>query len=115
MATNKLIGYCGLDCEKCDARIATLNDDAKLRQKTAALWSKLNNAEITKDMINCIGCRINGVHTPFCGEICHIRKCAMNKKFNTCADCEKIHSCETLGAITNKNKQALKNLKQTLE
>lgn len=23
----KTIGYCGLDCEKCDAYMATINDD----------------------------------------------------------------------------------------
>ena len=23
----KMIAYCGLDCEKCDAYIATINDD----------------------------------------------------------------------------------------
>lgn len=26
----KMIAYCGLDCEKCDAYIATINDDQKL-------------------------------------------------------------------------------------
>lgn len=26
-----MIGYCGLDCEKCDAYIATVNDDQALR------------------------------------------------------------------------------------
>ena len=25
---NKLIAYCGLDCEQCEARIATVNHDA---------------------------------------------------------------------------------------
>ena len=34
----KLIAYCGLDCEKCDARIATLNNDNALREKVAELW-----------------------------------------------------------------------------
>lgn len=34
---NQLIGCCGLDCEKCDARIATLTNDNVLREKTAAL------------------------------------------------------------------------------
>lgn len=29
----KMIAYCGLDCEKCDAYIATINDDQKLRKK----------------------------------------------------------------------------------
>ena len=40
----KMIAYCGLDCEKCDAYIATINDDQKLREKTAKLWAELNNA-----------------------------------------------------------------------
>ena len=55
--TDKLIACCGLDCEKCDARIATLADDNALREKTAALWSKLNGAQITPEMINCTGRR----------------------------------------------------------
>lgn len=29
----KLIAYCGLDCEKCDAYLATINDDQDLRKK----------------------------------------------------------------------------------
>ena len=33
----KMTGYCGLDCEKCDAYIATVNDDQALREKTAKL------------------------------------------------------------------------------
>ena len=31
----KMIGYCGLDCEKCDAYLATLHDDQELRERTA--------------------------------------------------------------------------------
>lgn len=58
---NELIAYCGLDCEKCDARMATLNNDNELREKTAKLWSELNGAEITAEMINCVGCRVDGV------------------------------------------------------
>ena len=27
----ELIGYCGLDCEKCDAYLATINNDQALR------------------------------------------------------------------------------------
>lgn len=43
---NQLIGCCGLDCEACDARIATLTNDTALREKTAALWTKLNGVPI---------------------------------------------------------------------
>lgn len=39
-----LIAYCGLDCEKCDAYLATINDNQDLRKKTAKLWAELNNA-----------------------------------------------------------------------
>ena len=59
--TNQLIGCCGLDCEKCDARITTITNDNALREKTAALWTKLNGVTITPEMINCTGCyRLGG-------------------------------------------------------
>ena len=62
----KMIAYCGLDCEKCDAYIATINDDQKLREKTAKLWAELNNAPILPEQINCQGCRVDGLKTVFC-------------------------------------------------
>ena len=31
----KFIAYCGLDCELCEARIATINNDDKLRDEVA--------------------------------------------------------------------------------
>ncbi len=43
---NEYIAYCGLDCETCEARIATANDDNELREKVSKLWSKLNEVEI---------------------------------------------------------------------
>ena len=51
----EMIGYCGLDCEKCDAYIATIHDDQALREKTAKLWSELNHAPILPEHINCEG------------------------------------------------------------
>lgn len=62
--TNQLIGCCGLDCETCDARIATITDDNTLREKTAALWTELNGVTITPDMIHCTGCRVEGEKHP---------------------------------------------------
>ena len=49
----EMIGYCGLDCEKCDAYLATIHGDQALREKTAKLWAKLNNAPILPEHINC--------------------------------------------------------------
>jgi len=46
--TPNLIAPCGLNCETCDARIATVNDDDELRAKTAAKWCQLNNTDAIK-------------------------------------------------------------------
>ena len=34
---NKLITYCGIKCETCEARIATVNNDNELKEKVAKL------------------------------------------------------------------------------
>ena len=85
-----MIGYCGLDCEKCDAYIATVIDDQTLREKTAKLWAELNNAPILPEHINCVGCRVDGVKTVFCEHMCEIRKCALSKGFSACGDCSEV-------------------------
>ena len=95
----ELIACCGLDCESCDARIATVNDDNVLREKTAKLWSELNQVVITAEQINCVGCRVEGVKTPFCESLCSIRQCVMQKNFTTCGDCPELETCPTVGAI----------------
>lgn len=41
-----MIGYCGLDCKKCNAYIATVNDDQDLREETAKQRADLNSAPI---------------------------------------------------------------------
>ena len=105
------IAFCGLDCETCQARIATIQNDDGLREKVARLWSDLNGVEITPEMINCSGCRIDGVKTPYCDSLCPIRQCALSRKLETCGDCGEMESCEKLGAITGNNADALKRLK----
>jgi hypothetical protein len=112
MKTDKqqMIAFCGLDCEKCDAYIATKNDDQALRKKTAKLWAELNNAPILPEHINCDGCRVNGRKTVFCESLCGIRKCAMSKGYETCGDCLEKDTCPTLGAVTTNSPEAQKNL-----
>ena len=104
------IAYCGLDCETCEARIATLNNDEELRRKVAKHWSELNNVEITPEMINCTGCRIQGVKTPYSGSLCPIRKCAMERHYETCGDCSEMEKCEKVAMIIGNNTTALNNL-----
>ena len=110
--TNQRIGCCGLDCEACDARIATITNDNALREKTAALWTKLNGVTITPDMINCTGCRIEGAKTPFCDKLCPVHNCVREKELDTCADCGQMDGCPTLGQIAGNSPFVLENLKQ---
>ena len=106
----RLIAICGLDCEKCDAYIATKNNDQALREKTAKLWAELNNAPILPEQINCEGCRMDGAKTIFCSSLCEIRKCAVAKGFKTCGECPEKDICPKVGAIWQNNPQAKKNL-----
>ena len=105
------IAFCGLDCETCEARIATIHNDDALREKVARLWSELNGVEISPEMINCVGCRIEGVKSPYCDSLCPIRQCALKRSAETCGDCGEMESCEKLGMITANNTDALRNLK----
>ena len=107
---NRMIAFCGLNCEKCDAYIATKNDDQSLREKTAKLWSKLNNAPILPEHINCDGCRVNGRKTVFCESLCGIRQCALEKGVTTCGDCSEMDGCPIVGAVHANNPDAWRNL-----
>jgi hypothetical protein len=105
-----MIAYCGLDCEKCDAYLATKNNDQALREKTAQLWSKLNNTPILPEHINCEGCRSNGVKTFYCSTLCSIRSCALGKGVTTCGDCPEMEHCPTVRAVHEHNPEARNNL-----
>ena len=108
---NQLIGCCGLDCEKCDARIAKITNNNALLEKTAVLWTKLNGVTILPEMINCTGCRIEGAKTPFCDKLCPVHNCVREKGLDTCADCGQMAGCPTLGQIAVNSPFVLENLK----
>ena len=110
MEQMKMIAYCGLNCETCDAYIATKNDDQALREKTAKLWSEMNHANILPEHINCDGCRMNGRKTIYCDSMCGIRKCAISKGYETCADCSEMTTCPIVGAVHVHKAEAKKNL-----
>lgn len=112
---NNMIAYCGLDCEKCDAYIATVNDDQALREKTAKLWGELNNAPILPEHINCTGCREDGAKTVFCESMCGIRKCASEKGVTSCAGCRSMEECQILAPVLASSPEALNNLKGLLK
>ena len=107
----KLIACCGLNCTDCDAWIATMNNDDEMRRATAEKWTTQFNATgLTFEMINCTGCRQEGVKLGHC-EQCQVRICVISKGFDTCADCFELETCSIVGMIHKYAPEALQNLK----
>ena len=106
----KLIACCGIDCENCDARIATVANDDKLREETAKKWRVMYNApDISAESINCTGCRVDGPKIAHCNE-CEILKCVQEKGFDTCGDCKELDTCQIVGLVLQHVPGAKENL-----
>lgn len=89
-----LLACCGIDCEGCAARKATLSDDQALREATALQWTQEYHHPFTAADIHCTGCRADGVKVGHCSE-CAVRRCAIAKGVAHCGDC-KVNPCATL-------------------
>jgi hypothetical protein len=106
-----LIACCGLNCETCDAYIATMKDDNNLRKATAEKWQKMFDAPaIPFETINCTGCRSVGVKFAHCN-VCEIRNCIKAKGYETCGDCDELASCKIVAMVHEHMPEALNNLK----
>lgn len=106
---NEFIAYCGLDCSKCDARKATVENNDELRAGVAKKWSELNGIQILPQHINCLGCRAQGVKTVFCEQMCEVRKCNAKKGYESCRMCKEIAQCQKILPFKD-NPDVCKNL-----
>ena len=107
----KLIASCGINFATCNARIATVSNDEKLRAKTAEEWKVSYNApNLMPEMINCTGCREAGAKFGHCGQ-CEIRNCVLSKNYQTCGECDMLESCVKVEKILTYVPDTLKNLK----
>jgi hypothetical protein len=108
----KLISCCGLNCETCEARVATVQNDDNLRKATAEKWQKMYNAaSLTPESINCTGCRMDGAKFAHC-ETCKIRQCVNEKGYETCGDCPEMTTCEIVSMVHKYVPEAVENLKR---
>ncbi len=107
----KLISCCGLNCATCDARIATVENNDELRKATADKWRVGYNApDLSFEMINCTGCREEGVKFSHC-EVCEIRNCVNAKGFDTCGDCPEMETCAIVAPVHKYVPEAAANLR----
>ena len=95
-----MIAYCGLRCDSCPIHLATLEQD-KSRQQTmrksiAEQCSKNYHMNLDpEEVTDCDGCRAN-TGKLFSGCLnCEIRKCAIERKIESCAYCFD-YACELL-------------------
>jgi hypothetical protein len=90
-----MISCCGLDCAKCEAFIATQENDNAKRAEVASKWSAQYHSVIKPEQVNCTGCRSDGVKFDFAEHVCEIRKCNIEMKTPHCAACS-MYKCEKL-------------------
>ncbi len=93
------IAFCGLECTKCPAYISKRDDNQELREKTAKEWSS-GGFQIEPDQVNCNGCHSDGELLKFCAE-CNVRNCAIEKEYDTCADCSEYPCSDKLETLWN--------------
>lgn len=89
---DRMIAYCGLLCEDCEAYIATQNNDDALRREVAEKWTKAYNYPFKVEDINCDGCLPDTSKSIGHLNICPIRKCGREKEVKNCGWCSD-YSC----------------------
>lgn len=106
-----LVAYCGLDCSKCPAYIATQKDDQEGLAKTAADWSARFNVDVKPADVVCDGCATPSPKKASYCNICEIRNCAIEKVVQTCASCKE-YICEKLANFFKQAPEAKKGLEE---
>lgn len=92
---DKMIAVCGIVCSECPALLATQKDDDAERKTVAESWSKMFNADIKPEDINCDGCTSGGKSLFNYCNVCEIRKCGKEKQVENCAYCNE-YACDKL-------------------
>ena len=111
---SKIIAYCGLECSKCPAYVATQNNDENKLKEVAKEWSNENMQFEPKDIL-CDGCFSDNKIFQWC-KACDIRKCARQKGLESCAYCND-YPCNFLNNVFNNDpsaKERLDNFKKAI-
>jgi hypothetical protein len=77
------IAYCCIDCDKCEAYKATIENDDALRAKVAKSW------QMKPEQINCLGCKSQKALFN-----CSLKQCAAKRGVATCAHCPDFATCK---------------------
>lgn len=104
-----MASYCGINCEECEAFVATKKNDNRLKEKVADHWSRIYGTTIRDEDIHCQGCKSIGKKGKYCEMMCKVKPCCIKKGFETCAQCESF-VCSELQEIFTYSLDAKKRL-----
>ena len=90
--------YCGIDCEVCEAYIATRTRNQQLKQRVARKWTEFYGRNIGVEEVDCRGCRSGGANGIFCRTLCQVKPCCAKQRLENCGECPAF-PCEKLEAI----------------
>ncbi len=106
-----MIAYCGAECSKCDSFLATRTGNPEELKKVADKLTALYRTEVKPEYVVCDGCRGDGRHSYFCGNLCKMRRCCESKGFDSCIECGE-YPCPELQDELNKIPGARENLEK---
>ena len=104
---NEIIAYCGLDCGKCEAFLATQKNDRAELERVAQKWSE-GNTKLTVEDVTCDGCFGKRV-SKYARSGCAIRACGIDKKIKNCAYCGE-YKCEKIAKFLQNTPKAAEKL-----
>lgn len=94
----KKINYCGYTCPKdCKFLEASVKNDPVLKKEAYEIWEmkdRFGVAEFDADKIYCFGCKTTDKPVGIRLQKCDVRKCAMDKKLDSCIECQDLTACE---------------------
>ncbi len=104
---DKILSYCGINCTKCPAYLATQKNDAEEIKKIAKEWSS-DAMKFAPEEIYCDGCCKEGRHFSWVNN-CDIKKCCTEKELENCAYCDD-YICDILKNSLDRDPNAKHNL-----
>ncbi len=104
-----MIAYCGLDCSKCYGYLATQANDDKQIAEVAIKWSAQFHSDVKPEHVICDGCKADGRKSFHCATLCKIRKCCIDKQYDTCIVCNSF-ACSDLKFVLDNAPEAKENL-----
>lgn len=101
--TDPGMSYCGLLCKSCPIFMAAREADPDRRKRMHKEIAGICNSEYgmsltPDDITECDGCRMESGRLFTSCTQCRIRKCARERKYESCAQCPQ-YACEDLAGL----------------